>query len=227
MSDEIMSRDQFDGADDLAAIEARLAGEPLAAPRINRDELMYRAGWAACEVTQRLHGPALGKVKARRRAVAGWSAASAALAASLAVALTLSVAPRTHQLANTADSPHKTLAGVAEASAPSTPRRIAFDPVLARLDAIAGGGWPNRRSASGATLWKVSSQALPGRWDEPILAMADSASPAPSSVERATARQLLDELLPPRARAAKAFPADSPIEVPSLLRPFAVGGDTI
>ena len=35
--------------DELAAFEAALAARALPAPRIDRDQLMYRAGWAACE----------------------------------------------------------------------------------------------------------------------------------------------------------------------------------
>ena len=95
--------------DELAALEALLAAKPLAAVRIDRDQLMYRAGWAACEanalqprplaggrrevpetpaVTRRSPPAEPGAVRERRRTVV-WAAGSAALAASIAVMATL------------------------------------------------------------------------------------------------------------------------------------------
>ncbi len=94
--------------DELAALEALLAAQPLAAAGIDRDQLMYQAGWAACEAqwqprpsaggrvaslemaadSRRYPRAELGDVRERRR-LATWSLASAALAASLAVATTL------------------------------------------------------------------------------------------------------------------------------------------
>ncbi len=94
--------------DELAALEALLAAKPLTAARIDRDQLMYQSGWAACEAqwqprpsaggrpevrlrpaTVEAHLPAEpGAIRERRRTLA-WSLGSAALAASLAVATTL------------------------------------------------------------------------------------------------------------------------------------------
>ena len=80
--------------DELAAFEAALAARALPAPRIDRDQLMYRAGWAACEAhprpaTVETYPPAEpGGTRERRRALA-WSLGSAALAASIAVMATL------------------------------------------------------------------------------------------------------------------------------------------
>lgn len=95
-------------SDELAALEALLAAKPLPAPRIDRDQLMYRAGWAACEAqcqprplaggrpkvrlrpaAVEAHPPAEpGTIRERRRTLA-WSLGSAAVAASIAVGATL------------------------------------------------------------------------------------------------------------------------------------------
>jgi len=90
MSDELKP-EELRLPDELAALEALLAAKPLAAAGIDRDQLMYRAGWAACEA--QVHSPpwqggARGGIPDRRR-IATWSLASAALAASIAVAATL------------------------------------------------------------------------------------------------------------------------------------------
>ncbi len=82
--------------DDLAACEARLAARSPAPTQIDRDQLMYQAGWAACEANQSAMKPSLlseGKKGQHGsnggKTIAAWSFASAALAASLAVAVTL------------------------------------------------------------------------------------------------------------------------------------------
>lgn len=95
--------------DELAALEALLAAKPLAAVRIDRDQLMYRAGWAACEAAIGQPRPSAGgrpEVRPRpavmetyppaepgaaweRRRTVAWSLGSAALAASIAVMATL------------------------------------------------------------------------------------------------------------------------------------------
>lgn len=101
--------DELKLPEELAAFEALLAAKPLAAAGVDRDELMYRAGWAACQtadlqprvlpggrlevaegpsVVRDYHPAEPGAARARRQAV-GWSAASAALAASVAVAAML------------------------------------------------------------------------------------------------------------------------------------------
>ena len=77
--------------DELAALEALLAAKPLPAVRIDRDQLMYRAGWGACEArvgSPPLQGGARGGILDRRR-IATWSLASSSLAASIAVMATL------------------------------------------------------------------------------------------------------------------------------------------
>jgi hypothetical protein len=95
--------------DELAAFEALLAAQALPAVGINRDQLMYRAGWAAREAEQhtrplkgeaRFDAPEAPAVTRRdppaepgagreRRRAAAWSVVSAAVAASLAVVGTL------------------------------------------------------------------------------------------------------------------------------------------
>ena len=95
--------------DELAALEALLAAKPLTAAGIDRDQLMYRAGWAACEANALQPRPSAGGRVAsldmatdsrgypraepgaarERRRLAVWSLGSAALAASLAVMATL------------------------------------------------------------------------------------------------------------------------------------------
>jgi hypothetical protein len=46
--------------EELAALEALLAAKPLAAAGIDRDQLMYRAGWAACEAALMQPRPSAG-----------------------------------------------------------------------------------------------------------------------------------------------------------------------
>jgi hypothetical protein len=98
--------------EELAAFEALLAARTLPASRLDRDQVMYRAGWAACEAqaspppSKGWEQPSTGNpqlperravvtceamrggIPSRRRTFA-WSCASAALAAALAVAVTL------------------------------------------------------------------------------------------------------------------------------------------
>lgn len=94
--------------EELAAFEALLSARTLPASRLDRDQVMYRAGWAACEAQlqpRALPGgrhalpeeaaPAKGYPRAEPGAMGpnprtvAWSCASAALAASIAVAVTL------------------------------------------------------------------------------------------------------------------------------------------
>lgn len=77
--------------DELAAFEALLAAQPLPVLGINRDQLLYQAGWSACEAQRVQPRPSVGdRLESReRRRTAAWSLASAAVAASLAVTATL------------------------------------------------------------------------------------------------------------------------------------------
>ena len=108
MSEEESKPDEPRLPDELAAFEAALAARALHAPRIDRDQLMYRAGWAACETqcqprplaggrlevrprpaTVETYPPAEPEAKRERRRTLAWSLGSAALAASMAVMATL------------------------------------------------------------------------------------------------------------------------------------------
>lgn len=95
--------------DDLAACEAKLAALHLPASQIDRDQLMYRAGYAAAEAALSLSrsvSDVAGDAKrygAKRfglREAWGWSAVCSTVAAGIAVAVTLQLQPST-QLAST------------------------------------------------------------------------------------------------------------------------------
>jgi hypothetical protein len=217
MSDELRLPDE------LAAIEARLAAHPLPASPLNRDELLYQAGWAACEAklaaTSHLLASSLREPKHPSRAIVAWSLTSAALAASLAVAVTLALAPdRAPTLAvEGAGGSRPPLASVVEtttAAAPA-PRSDEVDRVLANLDALLR----LDRSLPTASLWAALGSPRRQPWDEPIVASVDATAPAASSPD--TARGLLEELLPrPRGAAA-------PAAMPWLQRFSIPGEETI
>jgi hypothetical protein len=125
--------------DDLAACEARLAAIVPPATGIDRDQLMYRAGWAAGAETARL-----ARVNARRvegGVIAAWSLTSAALAASLAVMATLQTRP--HRALDIVAAPADLRPAAASARQPSSnlftnvmsasPSRYRFDVGLLSL----------------------------------------------------------------------------------------------
>ncbi|HEX6963372.1 MAG TPA: hypothetical protein VF175_16005 [Lacipirellula sp.] len=190
MSDELRLPDE------LAACEARLAAMRLPATAIDRDELMYRAGWAAGAETARLavgNSPPL-KVEEgpRRRGARGGirlfaaSLTSAAVAASLAVVITLqsrpndpeqvAVAPQPSDAATTvvAETPRPSTVAAATVEPPSRGRR--------RLPTIDVGLLALRRDA----LFRDGSLSV---------SMASSQGDPPAAAAK-TARELLDELLP-------------------------------
>ena len=175
--------------DDLAACEARLAAQSLPASTINRDELMYRAGWAAGVEATRLaaaNSPPL-KVRARggvRIAVA--SLTSAAAAASLAVWVTLAwQGPDVAQVAGVAPRPDAEARSIVEASQPSSINLIAAEPMPLEM---------RIRPSIDVGLLGLRTRALN---QASLLSQSSTASngdlPAPSAK---TARQLLDEMLP-------------------------------
>ena len=79
--------------DELARCESMLSSLSLPPSRVQRDDLMYRAGWAAAEAGLPVSAPqgmeqaSSARCTYRRRTLA-WSLTSAVLAASLAVAIT-------------------------------------------------------------------------------------------------------------------------------------------
>ncbi len=177
--------------DDLAACEARLAAQSLPASGINRDELMYRAGWAACEA--RLATLTLATPLPRRAGVrlAAWSAASAIVAASLAVWATwhwrpldivqVAVKPRDSDPAMSAAVTVPRLSTALAATTETEPRD---DRVLPAFDVGLLGR--RREALSQASLFNDR------------VASAQGELPAPAAK---TARELLDELLPAAASA--------------------------
>lgn len=190
MSDELNMPDDLRLADQLAACEARLAAHPLASSSINRDELLYRAGWAACEA-HRQPAAALRPANPSRAKILAWSTASAALAASLAVAATLRLvsAPAT--------------GGVEPAIAAATPdatsrpggRVAGAAPEITDLPAFLDvASLPNRRLAG--SLGAAQFHLLSAASNEPVARdPGDDRWTAPKS-ERELRRELLPRINP-------------------------------
>ena len=172
--------------EELAACEARLASQPLATSGIDRDQLMYRAGWAACEASRAASRALVDRGLAT---VAGWSLTSAAVAASLAVIVTLQWRPVIRQevaaISTGSDSPRPSI--------PAEQRRAVASP--SHLTTSLPG--PSRTMELDMGLFRLRRQALGGDWSEPggIASLtAESAPPAPQ-----TAFELRQELLPSEA----------------------------
>jgi hypothetical protein len=180
--------------DDLAACEARLAAMPLGVSRIDRDEMLYRAGWAAGAETARLATRRDGAF--RLRSLAMCSAASAALAASLAVAITLRVdAPVESEslIVNSEAAEHRPDMAMAEPTEEMPNRR---PPARAASDL---NGFL-ARFASGAAAgdgpsWLALRRGIPlAAADDPPTVVNAAVFVPPEQAK--TARQLLEELLP-------------------------------
>jgi len=214
MSDELRLPDE------LAACEARLAAQSLPASRLDRDELLYRAGWAAAEARLAALNPPPSKGWEQPSTVAGgdraqggssreatrggistarvtaaWSLTSAAIAASLAVIITLQWRPVVvREIAVDRAGPRPPLA--------STTAHLPDGPNVESNRTA----WPVARSRQiDVGIFGLRRQALNNIWGEPINAVAltaDSATPAAK-----TARELLEELLPAKtARPTKIWP---------------------
>jgi hypothetical protein len=193
--------------DDLAAIEARLAAQPLAASRIARDQLMYQAGWAAAEAAGA--GGIVGTIQLADstlpsspevirggtrtpRLVALCSSASAALAASLAVAVTLALQPTP-----TAEPI------IARSTAPAASAPGPVDAAKSRRDSAPSSQAPAdslvrfaelRRWPANSPLWASRRGAPLSAWNDFEVSTA-SVDVAASDAPR-TARELLDEFVP-------------------------------
>jgi hypothetical protein len=209
--------DELNLPDELRAIEARLATKAPPATTLDRDAVLYRAGWAAgVEAMRRGRlraslatvetGPSI-----RRRTAVPWSAASAALAAGIAVAL---------MLPWPVSDPQAELASVETAASPVAAERplvtgteikpnVHNKPSMAdNLIADIVGG---KTGAAATPL--LSLRLSPGRLgatNAPTMA-AGGVGVAPPK----TARQLLDELLPA---------ASPPQDQPNLFRAWPWGG---
>jgi hypothetical protein len=193
--------------------------------------LMYRAGWAAAEAAlSRSTVEAISKSGRGRATVAAWSTASAALAASIAVAVTMAILGRggNREIAMGVGNAQSPIVAALELtpSADVMPRRqVVVDPLLERLDALANGTATARSSVREASVWAATHRPRLGRPDQPILASSGAGTTGPTAIDSRTARELLDQLLPSRAKAAGGSVESS--GVLNLLRPLTSGGDTI
>jgi hypothetical protein len=236
MSAEQESPDDLRLPDELAAYEARLASSPLASSALNRDELLYRAGWAAAEaqLTRRVTTTVAAPRGLGRRAVAAWSAASAAVAASLAVAITWAVAARPMSEPFLAEAPRASVetresaVAVTRPAAMSTTPRVTNSLSLARVEMMINRESRLQRGVTPASLWAASRGQRVGRWDEPILVSGESLASAPTiGVDRTTARDLLDEMLPRNGRSSAEEVASPSTRILEFFRPLTAGGDAI
>jgi hypothetical protein len=222
MSDELRL------SDELAACEARLAAHSLAPSEIPRDELLYRAGWAACEAALNQKTLPFSAANAKRRTFAGWCAASAAIAATVAVAATMALRPGVpSQVALATQATQEPSVDVRDATPKAaTLRTIANNRLLAQLDALAAGRLSAGDRISSATLLATLSNRRRERWDQPILVSATLHTDAPPSAP-ATARQMLGEYLPDGARGAAPAGAGPRAGVLRLLNPLSWSEDAI
>ncbi len=184
MSDELRLPEK------LAACEALLAAKPLAATGIDRDQLLYRAGWAAGAETARL---------ARGR-IAAWSFGSAAVAASLAVTIALQLRP---------GDGRDSIARIEDpVSVPPPVSRAAVEP---RPTTPPGGTIAGRSVADPSAIEVETLLADFATGDRRPLAVRRPMRPSPVDVTQSfavgdasysppaaakTARQLLEEILP-------------------------------
>jgi hypothetical protein len=189
MSDELRLPDH------LAACEARLAAQMLPASGINRDELLYRAGWAAGAETARLavvNPPPL-KVEEgpRRRGARGgntaaWSLISAAVAASIAVMVTLQLRPNeSHAVVAIPADAHPQFAAETVEPRPSQLPRVEFAHATPK-------SLSSNRINTG--LIALRQRVMTNAWAEPTNIASNTGEAAAPSPQ--TARDLMQELLP-------------------------------
>jgi len=192
MSDELRLPDH------LAACEARLAAQMLPASGINRDDLLYRAGWAAGAETARLAvaSPPPSQHRGGGGTTAVWSLASAAVAASIAVMATLQWHPNEQPVVVASPADANPQLAVEADSRPSSLPRVEFARDSTKSPS-------NRRIESG--LLGLRQRAITNAWLEPnnlTTASGDAATPTPQ-----TARDLMQEFLPAKsARRATDWP---------------------
>lgn len=177
--------------DDLAALEARLAAQSLPASGVNRDELMYRAGWAACEAQQsRAVSLPIRSTRDSSARIAVWSFASAAMAALLAAAVTLQLqSPRGVPLAEEID--RSIDASIASAN-PSGPPAAAPVQAAAVADYLALVSNPDARDFV-TPLLAFHRRQLRFTWPRSVTEAVANGMAAPSPK---TASQLREEFLP-------------------------------
>jgi hypothetical protein len=217
--------------DDLAACEARLAALPLARSRVDRDQLIYRAGWAAAEAARGTVQVADARGATKRRSIAVWSAGSAALAASLAVTATLALQPRiTAPSGQLVVDAQPVLTQTGDNETPSVATHNAADRrLLAQLDALASGRPDAREPLSSLGFLGALGDRDRAKWDHPVLFLtnvprSEDSDPSP---EPMTARGLLEEYLPRAQRHTNRAGALPSGDVLKLLHPLSWSEDTI
>lgn len=180
--------------DELAAYEAQLAALPLAAPQIDRDALMYQAGYAAA-VTSPPSKVAEGPWRRGARGGIPWrnNLSLAALAASVAIAATLALTQPNQPPSVTSPSSvtlsHSDIREVESdpsadlvVTAFNPPSRVASLPQLAILD-------PDRN------VWPSPLTIRQRLTSHFVAATAASDEPA-APAEPTTVRRLLNDLAP-------------------------------
>lgn len=199
--------DEMKLPDELAACEARLAALPLAAARVDRDELMFRAGWAAGHAAvlspplDERDQPSTGDpMSPERRAVVlreavkeriRWRShlATAAVAASLAVAATLGFTPQGTQTVSLEAKSNSESAD--DDALPSSLARQSFDATRSRAFADFDDLFDGRDALTlGAPL--MARQRFTADF---VATQAELDDPGPPA-RPATARRLLEDFAP-------------------------------
>ncbi len=169
MSDRIPLNPDLLLSDDLAAIEARMHLLAPGASQLNRDELMYQAGWAAARA----------RVDAPRPSLRLWQAATGVLAASLLIALTQLVPDESAAVSSVP---------IAEVTANTEPQ-VSTDEPKGPVKVV-----PYSASIrSTAPLLVMRARALNQDFSELPIRSGSSVSAAPTLTTNQT---LIDELLP-------------------------------
>ncbi len=166
-------------SEDLAAIETRMRQVVPQASQLNRDELMYRAGWAAA----RAGGDA------SQSSLRLWQAAAGVLAASLLMAVTKLVSD---------DPAAVSSVPVAEASSNAEPKKVTNDtehPVVALSYTTS--------IRSTAPLLMMRDRALNQDFSELPISSSASAIASPALT---TNQKLIEELLPRKGTSIDPWP---------------------
>ena len=183
--------------EELARCESILAGMSLPRSRVQRDELMYRAGWAAAEGDANCPSLQGAERKQYSRGTGGrstfaWAIASAAIAASLTAAITLWLEPA-------AVAPTDAIVDLSseEGSAISEEEK---QPPESRAHLIPGGSTRRVGIEWTASLLTMRNRALSQQWDDPWIAtetsIGESSSNDAISSQPKTSREMLQEFLP-------------------------------
>lgn len=207
---------------ELAACEARLAAHALPASGIERDALLYQAGWAAAVAqanairgdaggqTIRLdigdnppHSKegAWGEIGSAKKVTFAWSAISAAIAASLAVVATLELRPpRLIEVAAKATPAAAAAVAEAQLAKEDSAAKTHQSPLPSFRIALPRGDFE-------AGLIGLRQQALVGMLREPPRSRSADGKSGAGVPTAKSVRELMDELLPQDAdRSAQLWP---------------------